>query len=848
MTHFETTTPSPAEAQTVVGEFPCSQTQIRCWILDQLKPGNPALNVAVRWEIRGAFRASTIDAAFRKIIERHEVLRTCFVERNGEPRQQVVDKVDFKMAVIDLRNIPPEQRQKRILEIGEETASEPFDLHRPCLFRVSLLMVANDSAYLLITAHQSCFDGYSIRVLGRELGEIAASLDAERLPVLPELPLQYGDFAMWQEEYLASYGFEAEKEFWLGRLKNAPYFEIAPDKTRGGVKSNRGNIKSVVKAGDFGDRMDAAARENKLSVFSYGAAVASAMLYGLSQNTPVLFGSQVAGRESSELENMIGVFINNVVMRFDLTPETLFSEHLHNAGGVVTDALNNQNMPFNKLVEALNPPRDPSRNPVISVNFNCQKAFLEDAQYGGFKLISAPSQSPGVIYDLSFMMVGRPSGWRLSIEYNADLFEVETIEQFLELWQSSYELALSRPDARIADFLNLAENLGCSQARRFKSAPQVVDLSGGAALGADKPVTTTSFEHRLQMLIAIWSDVLPNSGADAGTNFFQAGGHSLLALRMISKVRETFGVKPDLELLFRKPILKEFAEAIFDTAPIAPAVAATRVANPWELTAYKQGDGPLSIYTLNHPFLFFRLAEEISDDISVYNVNLFGAPKGSLSERLSLGDFASQAIETMNLTKDSGPVVIMGLCVNGVLAIEIGRQLKERGIDLRLTAAIDSWAPGYFRSLPKLQQLHWNTERRVKRIAYFTHRLLRGRIKPVDYLKAFNLSLSLMKLMGIEAGHLSKEEEANAAVTGMLVQATRSYKVKPINAPVILFRSRANHQRANKLLFGWRNALPEGTEVYDIEGWHEDSLTQGGIAKLASLVSDHLDHGIQDHA
>ena len=847
MTHFESMTPSPTGAQTVVGEFPCTQTQIRCWIIDQLKPGNPALNVAVRWEIRGAFRPSTIEAAFRKIIERHEILRTCFVERNGEPHQQVVDNVDFKMAVIDLRNISPEQRQNRILEIGEETAGEPFDLNRPCLFRVSLLMVANDSAYLLITAHQSCFDGYSIRVLGREVGEIAASIDAERQPVLPELPLQYGDFALWQEEYLASYGFEAEKEFWLGRLKNAPYFEIAPDKTRGGVKSNRGNIKSVVKAGDFGDRMDAAARENKLSVFSYGAAVASAMLYGLSQNTPVLFGSQVAGRESGELENMIGVFINNVVMRFDLTPDTLFSDHLRTAGEVVTDALNNQNMPFNKLVEALNPPRDPSRNPLISVNFNCQKAFLEDTQYGGFKLISAPSQSPGVIYDLSFMMVGRPSGWRLSIEYNADLFEVETIEQFLDLWQACYELALSRPDARIADFLNLSESLGCSQARRLKVPPQVANLSDTAVIGTDRPETATSFEQRLQMLIAIWSDVLPKV-ADTRTNFFQAGGHSLLALRMISKVRERFGVKPDLELLFRKPVLEEFAEAIFDTAPVMPAVSAAPAANPWQLTAYKKGDGSLSIYTLNHPFLFFRLAGEMRDDISVFNVNLFSAPQDGPWERLSLRDLASQAIETMNLTKNSGPVAIMGLCVNGVLAIEIGRQLMERGVDLRLTAAIDSWAPGYFRSLPKLQQLQWNTERRVKRITYFTRRFLQGRIGLVEFLKAFNLSLSLMRLLGIEAGHLSKEEGANAAVTGILVQATRSYKVKPINAPVVLFRSRANHQRAKKLLFGWRNALPQETEVHDLEGWHEDSLTQGGIAKLASLVSDRLDQGIQDHA
>ncbi len=135
MSQIESVIQSADADAAVVLEFPCTQTQLRYWVLDQIKPGDPALNVAVRWEIRGDFKASTLEAAFKRIIQRHEILRTRFVERNGRPYQQVVESSDFRLSVIDLRNVPADQREKRIVSIGEETASAPFDLSRPGLLR-----------------------------------------------------------------------------------------------------------------------------------------------------------------------------------------------------------------------------------------------------------------------------------------------------------------------------------------------------------------------------------------------------------------------------------------------------------------------------------------------------------------------------------------------------------------------------------------------------------------------------------------------------------------------------------------------------------------------------------------
>lgn len=811
----------------IIGEFPCTQTQLRCWILDQLNPGNPALNVAVRWEIRGTFKVSTLEAAFRKVIQRHEILRTRFIEKGGRPFQQAVSDVNFKMSVIDLRGMAPEQRQARILSIGEETAQAPFDLSIPGLFRLTLLMAENERGYLLITAHQSCFDGWSIRVLGREVGEIAAAIDAGRMPALPELPLQYGDYALWQQEYLQSYGFETEKTFWREKLVGAPYFEVTPDRPRGQVKTSRGDILSIVQPAAFTDRMDTAARAHRVSQYSFGAAVLSAALHRLTRAPTVLFGSQIAGREHSDLEDMIGVFINNLVLRFDFGSDVSFAEHIRAVGEAIEGTLNHQRMPFNKLVELVNPVRDPARNPLISVNFNLQKAFLEDRRYGGFELISSPSQSPGVIYDLSFIMIGRPTGWRMSIEYNADLFDPRTIESLLQLWKNAYEIALDRPKAPLSSLV--------APQRHEASLPKTAAVDDVVASRAPR-------DTRMETLAEIWKDVLQVSQIRPDDDFFALGGHSLLALRLLSEVRSKFDATPTLQLLFKQPTFAGFASAIFDADEAAPA--GQKAVNPWELVTCKHGTGNGAVYTLNHPFLYYRLANELPENVSVHNVNMFHADMKSGLDRLSIEEIASHAIDAMQIDKSIGRIAIVGLCVNGILALEVQRQLHEKGIDVGITAMIDAWAPGYFASLPKREQKLWNRERRRKRLAYFTKKLLARRIRLIDYLKEFEISLRLLKLFGVRAGQYTAEEETNESVTQLLVGAARRYKAPQTKDPtIVLLRSSATHLRARKLRFGWGDAVADDCMVVDIDGWHEDSLTSNGIRDLAATLSHKLADG-----
>lgn len=430
--------------------FPCTPAQERCWFLEQMQPGNSALNVAVRWEIRGKVDIANIEQAFRTIIERHEIFRTRLIDRNGEPMQEVLLHADFKLSVIDLTNLPEAERVGRAASIGEQEARRPFDLARAPLLRVTAIRTAGDRLLLLVMIHQTAFDGWSIRVLGRELGELLAAYEGKRAPNLPELALQYGDYALWLKEFFECSGFEAEKAYWQQQLAGAPYFEIETDRPRGSRRTSNGHMVSQMLPKEAGDRLEAAAKAAGVSMFNLSCAVIAAILHRTSGETDVVFGTQVAGRDDTDLETLIGVFINNLVLRFDASGDPSFRDFLGRTENTVRGALMHQKLPFHKLVELKNPPRDLSRTPLIAINVILQRAFLENARYETFELIGVPSPSPGAFYDLNFQMVGRPEGWRMALEYNTDLFDRETAQDILDGWKAALEAVAAAPDLRLS--------------------------------------------------------------------------------------------------------------------------------------------------------------------------------------------------------------------------------------------------------------------------------------------------------------------------------------------------------------------------------------------------------------
>ncbi len=431
--------------------FPCSSSQERCWFINSLSPGNPALNIALRWEIMGQLSPAEVEKSFQTIIDRHEILRSRFFEENGAIKQEVREQLNFKLSVVDLSMLPEEEGLGEALALGTREAHLSFDLSQAPPIRVSFLRLSADHAFLLVTVHQIAFDGWSIRVLAHEFGVIAAALGAKRPHDLPPLPLQYGDYCRWQREYIASGVFEGETAaYWKRKLSGAPYFEVVPDYERPARPAYRGEILAKILPQELGDKLEETARQHNLTLFSFGCALTGAMLHRYTGESDVIFGTQIAGRDDPDLENMIGMFINNLVMRFDASGDPTFEEFLSRVNETVQEALINQRMPFDKLVEILNPPRDPKRTPLISINFTVLRDVMDHTSYGDFVLLGQPSLSAGSLYDLIFFMVHWPNGWRIALEYNPDLFERRTAERMLEFLLSTFEFGISHPHAPLS--------------------------------------------------------------------------------------------------------------------------------------------------------------------------------------------------------------------------------------------------------------------------------------------------------------------------------------------------------------------------------------------------------------
>lgn len=807
--------------------FPCSSSQQRCWFINSLDPESPALNIALRWEVTGRFSPQLVERAFQTIIDRHEVLRTRFLERAGEPAQEVAETLAFKLSVIDLSALPKDKQLAEAQALGEQEAHKPFDIGQLPLIRVTLLGLSPDHAFLHVTVHQIVFDGWSIRILAHEFGEIAAALNANRAHDLPELQLQYGDYCLWQKEYLASGIFEAETAYWKNRLAGAPYFEAPSDYPRPARPSYRGEILAAILDPTLGEKLEEAARTHNLTLFSFGCAVTAAMLHRYTDQTDVIFGTQIAGRDEEDLEDMIGVFINNLVMRFDASGDPTFEQFLTRVNEIVQDALIHQRMPFHQLVKILNPPRDPRRTPLISVNFTVLRDVMDHKAYGDFVLRGHPSLSAGSLYDLSFFMVHWPNGWRMALEYNPDLFERRTAELMLEFLVSTFRFAIYESSARLSTLVPPPREriASPSEAR----APD--QLSSPAAPAAVSSARLAEVETRMG---AIWREALRLPHIEPTANFFEIGGHSLLTVRLLAKVASGFGVKADVMTLLQAPTLREFSAAIASAFEPPPTAEIIRI----------QPDGDLTpIFSINNSVLYYTLAKKIGKNRPFLGIPLI-EPEIVEQEipRRSLTEIAADYVRVIRAEQPHGPYVLIGLCVAAAIAYEAAQQLRQAGEKVPLIVMCDLWRPGYIQSRSRVRRWIYTV---VYHLHVFRHRvgLIRSGKRPlVDVLSYYTVvrkSRILDYLGKLGLVDLSLRLAVDMDRFRFLVSletARNAYEATAFDGDMVLLQSDEILLRFVDPDMDWRN-LVKGQFIRErIKGWHEEIFVEPGASRIAEIL------------
>ncbi len=438
--------------------LPASYAQGRLWLLDRLLPGLSLYNMGGLQRFGGRLRFDLFDAAVERVVRRHETLRTGFSEVGLEPFQTVHPEVRSRPQRIDLSALAGSvaRDEAELQRLGALQVGRPFDLSRPPLLRLWLVCLRAEDA-LLYVIHHIVSDGWSMGVLISEIRSAYAALASGAAPHLPELPVQYGDYTLWQRAWFERGELGRQLEFWRGRLAGAPATELPTDRPRPPVSTYRGRRFRTTLAAATVARLGALARERQASPFMALLAAFDAVVARYVGQDDVVVGTPIANRRRREVEGLIGFFVNTVVLRTDLSGEPSFALAVDRAKHSVLEAFAHPDLPFERLVEELAPRRDLSKNPLFQLMFNLVGARAAEAQAsGGSAAGAAGSQPATALFDLQLYLIETGDSFDLFWEWSADLFEEPTMRRLARAYETLLAAAAADPEARLSDLPLLA--------------------------------------------------------------------------------------------------------------------------------------------------------------------------------------------------------------------------------------------------------------------------------------------------------------------------------------------------------------------------------------------------------
>ncbi len=442
-------------------DLPLSFSQERVWFFTQLEPESPAYNMPTAVRLEGALDAAVLDASLGEILARHESLRTTFHLAGEQPVQRIAPPRPFRFPQVDLSGLPADRREAEAQRLAGGEGRRPFDLARGPLLRGTLLRLSREDHVLLFNMHHIVADGWSIGLMLRELAALYPACSARRPSPLPPLPVQYADFAVWQREWLRGDVLSSLLARSRERLEGAPLtLELPSDRPHLPMPSGRGGGRSAAVPASRLDAMVALSRREGVTLYMSLLAVFGTLLHRYTGREDLLVGTHVAGRNRSETENLIGFFINELVLRADLSGDPPFLRLLPRIRETALDAYAAEDLPFDRLVEELQPERDLARPPVFQVLFvlqNIEGASLDSLELPGLALRTfQPGASPTTL-DLTIEAAETDSGLHLTSRYNADLFDPATIDRLLGHFAALLEAASMAPETRLARLPLLTE-------------------------------------------------------------------------------------------------------------------------------------------------------------------------------------------------------------------------------------------------------------------------------------------------------------------------------------------------------------------------------------------------------
>jgi amino acid adenylation domain-containing protein len=439
-------------------QFPASFPQQRLWLLDQLETERDVYNVPFALEIDGPVNAAALRQALQTMADRQGALRTTFAIQEGLPVQVIAPALHVELPVIDLGDRPPGEREAEAERLAQADAGTPFDLAGGPLWRARLVRLGPRQHRLILVLHHISTDEWSMAVFFRDLAWLYDAAAGGSPADLPELPLRYADFAVWQRQWLQGQVLQERLAYWRARLAGVATLHLPTDRPRPKRQTFRGAVFPFDLPAPLVHGVQELSRRERVTPFMTLLAAFKCLLqrYTFQEDVPV--GTPIANRNRVEVENLVGVFINTLVMRTDLSGDPTFRTLLGRVREGALGAYAHQDLPFEKLVEELQPERDPSRQPLFQVLFNYQTEPVRPVTAGGCRWAARLLHNGTSKFDLTLFIEETPHGQRAKFEYNTDLFEPATVERMAGHYLTLLAGALADPDRRLGQIPLLTES------------------------------------------------------------------------------------------------------------------------------------------------------------------------------------------------------------------------------------------------------------------------------------------------------------------------------------------------------------------------------------------------------
>lgn len=537
--------------------FPASFTQAQLWLLDRIDPGSPVYNLPQALDLEGPLDVAALGRALDAIVQRHESLRTTFAADSGRPLQVIAERAEPQaLPVIDLCARGGGDRWPEAQRLIAAEAKLAFDLAAGPLVRAKLLRLEPTRHVLLVTMHHIIADGWSLAVFVRELAVLYEAFVRHQPSPLPDLPIQYVDYAEWQRGRLEGPLLQAQLEYWRKTLAGAPpLLNLPTDRPRPAVPTFEGATVHRMLEPALTDRLRRVVAQENATV-SMGLHTAFRML--LARETgqeDFVLGSVSAGRSRAETEPVIGYFANTIALRTHTSGNPTGREMLARVRETLLEALAHQDVPFHRIVAELNPPRSLSHHPIFQVLVATGELRDDVLHAGPVTIRPLPVDGSTAKFDLTLEVVDGRDAVRLALEFSTDLFERASAERLMRRLEATLAAFVEAPDRPLASMVPDTE---CRAPIHGVAAPS--DAPAGVGAPRVEPASG-AVEHIVR---DIWAEVLglPVEGIPADADFFDLGGHSLLAARVMARVRERLGVDVPLRALFERPTVADLAGAI----------------------------------------------------------------------------------------------------------------------------------------------------------------------------------------------------------------------------------------------------------------------------------------------